>query len=120
MTVKHLGDSYDFPSANREECYGGDINFYIQWEQHLMYACPSAYRAPKAMKFGDFLEQMLRPDYHAHPDTAKLDFSKLEWQRDQQPWQPDLDKSIEDNGIGHMDYLQFKSPELPGMHGVGN
>ena len=22
MTVKHLGDSYDFPSANREEAYG--------------------------------------------------------------------------------------------------
>ena len=120
MTVKHLGDSYDFPSENREERYGGDINFYIQWEQHLMYACPSAYRAPKAMKLGDFLEQMLRPDYHQHPDTAKLDFAKLEWKHDQKPWQPDLEKSLEENGIGHMDYLQFKSPDLPGMHGVGN
>ena len=40
MTVAHLGESYDYPSANREERYGGDINFYIQWERHLMYACP--------------------------------------------------------------------------------
>ena len=73
-----------------------------------------------AEQFGDFLEQMLRPDYHQHPDTAKLDFSKLEWQFNQSPWEPDLEKTIDENGIGHMDYLQSKSPDLPGMHGVGN
>jgi len=120
MANPHLGDSYDFPSNNRVEGYGGDINFYIQWEQHLLFACPSAYRAPLNMKFGDFLEQMWRPDFHAHPDTEKLDFSTLVWQFNQQPWEADLDKTIEENGIGHMDYLQFKSPGLEGMHGVGN
>ena len=29
MTVQHLGESYEFKSENREERYGGDINFYI-------------------------------------------------------------------------------------------
>ena len=120
MTVTNLGESYDFPSANREERYGGDINFYIQWEQHLLYACPSAYRAPVDMVLRDFLENMLRPDYAAHPDTAKVDFEKCEWKFDQKPWQPDLDKTLQENGIGHMDYLQFRSPGLAGMHGVGN
>jgi phenol hydroxylase P4 protein len=120
MTVKHLGDSYDFPSANRAECYGGDINFYILWEQHLMYACPSAYRAPVDMTFRDFLEGLLRPDYAAHPDSVALDFDICVWQLDKQPWQPDLEKSFKDNGIGHMSFLQFRSPGLPGLHGVGN
>ena len=119
MTVKHLGASYDFPSENREERYGGDINFYIQWERHLMYACPSAYRAPVDMTLRDFLENMLRPDYASHPDTEKLDFDQCEWQFDQEPWQPDLDKSLKDNGVGHMAYLQFRSPGLEGLHGVG-
>ncbi len=120
MTVKHLGDSYDYASANAVEHYGGDINFYIQWERHLLFACPLAYRAPLDMRFGDFLETMLRPDYHAHPDATTLDFSRCVWQRDQQPWQPDLTASLRENGIGHMDYLQFRSPGLEGMHGVGN
>lgn len=120
MAVKHLGDSYAFPSANAVEHYGGDINFYIQWQQHLLYACPSAYRAPPAMIFGEFLEQLFRPDYHAHPDTARLDFSQCVWLRDQLPWQPDLSMSLAANGIGHMSYLQFRSPGLEGMHGVGN
>ena len=72
------------------------------------------------MKLRDFLEGMLRADYAAHPDTEKLDFDQCEWQFDQQPWQPDLDKSLKENGIGHMAYLQFRSPGLDGMHGVGN
>lgn len=119
MAVTHLGESYEFESKNRAEAYGGDINFYIQWERHLMFACPSAYRAPVNMKLRDFLEQLLRPDFAAHPDTAKLDFDECEWKRDQQAWQPDLEKTLEENGIGHMDYLQFRSPALDGMHGTG-
>lgn len=120
MTVVHLGSSYDFPSANRVEGYGDDINFYIQWDRHLLYACPLAYRAPLDMKFRDFLENLLRPDYHAHPDTAQLDFDCCTWRLDQRPWQPDLERSLAENGIGHMSYVEFHSPGLTGMHGVGN
>ena len=119
MTVRHLGESYDFLSANREERYGGDINFYIQWERHLLYACPLAYRAPPGMVLRDFLENLLRPDYQAHPDTSALDFGTCIWQHDQQPWQPDLDRTLADNGIGHMSFVQFRAPGLDGLNGVG-
>ena len=120
MAIPHLGDSYDFPSANREERYGGDINFYIQWQRHLLFACPSAYRAPVDMNFREFLENLFRPDYAVHPDTAKLDFDQCVWLHDQKPWQPDFNLSLKDNGIGHMSFVQFSSPGLEGMHGVGN
>ena len=71
------------------------------------------------MTLRDFMEQFFKPDYAAHPDTAKLDLDKLEWKRDQEAWQPDLDKSLKDNGVGHMDYLEIRSPGLAGMHGKG-
>ena len=119
MTVQHLGESYEFLSENREDRYGGDFNFYIQWEKHLLYACPSAYRVPVDMILRDFMEQMFKPDYAAHPDTAKLDIDTLEWERDKKPWQPALDKSFQDNRIGHMTYLQIRSPGLNGMFGTG-
>lgn len=119
MTVKHLGESYDFPSANRAEGYGGDINLYIQWERHLLYACPLAYRAPPTMRLRDFLENLLRPDYQAHPDTKSLDFDTCVWQLDQQSWQPDLERSLADNGVGHMSFVQFRAPGLDGLNGVG-
>jgi phenol hydroxylase P4 protein len=120
MTVKHLGESYEFQSENREDRYGGDFNFYIQWHKHLMFACPSAYRAPVAMKMRDFMEQMFIPDYSQHPDTAKLDIENIEWQLDHNDWRPDLDKSFAENGVGHMSYLCIRSPGLEGMHGAGN
>lgn len=119
MEVRHLGPAYQYPSENRVEAYGGDINFYVRWTRHLMYACPAAYRAPVAIALGDFLEQMLRPDYAAHPDTIHLDFSRCIWRLDRAPWQPDFGKSLAENGIGHMSYLEFDSPGLDGLHGHG-
>ncbi|MGR8918305.1 MAG: phenol hydroxylase subunit P4 [Gammaproteobacteria bacterium] len=119
MTVKHLGESYDFPSANRVEGYGGDINFYIRWERHMLFACPSAYRAPVDMSWRDFCEGLARPDYAAHPDAAKLDFEACEWVKDDEPWQPEFDKSLKENGVDHMCYVSFRSPGLEGMLGCG-
>ena len=119
MSTKHLGPAYEYLSANRIEQYGGDINFYVRWEKHLMFACPAAYRAPPALRLGDFLEQMLKPDYLAHPDCARLDFAHCTWKLDKAPWQPDFDKSIFDNGIGHMSYIEFYAPGLDGLHGIG-
>jgi phenol/toluene 2-monooxygenase (NADH) P4/A4 len=120
MSVKHLGDSYEFCSENRIERYGGDINIYIRWERHLLYACPAAYRVPPEMKLRDFLEQMFRPDHAAHPDTEKLDFARCHWRLDRSVWQADLDKSLGENGIGHMSYIEFSSPGLDGLHVMGN
>ncbi len=119
MSTKHLGPAYEYLSANRIEQYGGDINFYVRWEKHLMFACPSAYRAPTAMRFSDFLEQLLKPDYAAHPESVKLDFARCVWKLEKAPWQPDFDKSIADNGIGHMSYIEFNAPGLDGLHGIG-
>ena len=119
MTVKHLGERYDYPSENRAERYGGDFNIYVRWARHLLYACPSAYRVPAAMPLREFLEQVLRPDYAAHPDTAKLDFARCTWKLDQAEWQPDLERTLAGNGVGHMSYIEFVSPDLDGLHGHG-
>ena len=119
MATAAIG-KYEFESKNDEKHYGGDFQFYIKWDDHLLHACPSAYRAPWAMTLRDFMEQMYKPDHMAHPDTAQLDIDKIQWRRDQQPWSPDLDKSFKDNGMEHMDFLEFSAPGLVGMHGAGN
>ncbi len=119
MTVKAASTNYEFASPNRMENYGGDINLYVRWEEHLMFACPSAYRAPIDMKLRDFLEQFVRADYSQHPEAAAIDWSKAEWHLDEKSWQPDLDKSLAENGVEHMAYMCFRTPGLTGLHGVG-
>lgn len=120
MTVKHLGASYDFPSANRAENYGGDWNIYIYWYDHQIYACPAAYRLPPSMPFRKFLDEMFKADYARHPETSKIEWDKAEWEYEGKPWKPKLDGSLADNGLEHMSYLKFRTPGLKGMHGVGN
>ncbi len=120
MAVKFIGDSYEFPSADREENFGGDIGIFILWEQHLMFTCPSAYRVPTAMPIKDFLETLFKLDYAQHPDTAKIDWDNAEWKLDEEAWTPDLDKSFADNGVGHHSFMRLRTPGLEGLHGVGN
>ncbi|HEB27337.1 MAG TPA: phenol hydroxylase [Porticoccus sp.] len=120
MSVKFIGDSYEFECRNREENYGGDINIYVVWDQHLMYATPATYRIPKDMVLRDFLEQVFMPDNAQHPDTEKVNWDNAVWEFYDQPWTPDLDKSFENNSVGHQSFLRFKTPGLEGLHGVGN
>lgn len=119
MPVKSIGP-YQFPAANREENYGGDWNIYVDWAQHLMFTCPNAYRIPPDMRLRDFLEQVMRPEVAAHPDTAQLDFARVEWTYEGKPWQPDLDLTLRENGLRHMAFLRFRSPGLDGLDGTGN
>ena len=120
MPVKFVGDSYEFPCANRVENYGGDINIYVVWDHHLIYCAPNTYRLPPDMKFRDFLEQVFAPDYSQHPDTEKVDWDDGVWQLENEPWEPDLDKSFSENGITHNSFIRVTTPGLEGMHGVGN
>ena len=120
MAVKFVGESYDFPPANMVENYNGIMNVYVVWDHHLMYCAPNAYPTPANITFRDFVEQMLRPDYRHHPDAEKADFESAEWQMENEPWTPDFDKTLEENGIAHCSFIRVKTPGLEGMHGVGN
>lgn len=118
MAVVSIG-LYDFPPADRVENYGGDINLYCCWEQHLLIPCPAAYRLPPTITLRDFLTQMFAPDHAHHPEFARVDFAAVEWTLDGKPWQPALDRSLADNGVTHMSYLSFRSPGLEGFNRDG-
>lgn len=118
MGMITIGD-YDFPAADRVENYGGDINLYCCWEHHLLVPCPAAYRVAPDITLRAFLEEMFKPDHDHHPEIGQLDLAKLRWTMDSKPWQPDLDKSLRDNGVTHMTYLSFYQPGLDGVGGSG-
>ena len=81
--------------------------------------CPAAYRVAPDLTLRDFIEQMFKPDHDHHPEIVALDLTQLRWTLDSQPWQPQLDKSLRDNGVTHMSYLSFYQPGLDGFNGNG-
>ena len=47
----------------------------------------------------------------------QIDWDRAEWFKSGQPWTPDHDKSLAENGLGHKDVIRFRTPGLTGFQG---
>ena len=66
------------------------------------------------------VENVLPGIYGYHPDFARIDWRRVEWLRGGVPWEPDLDRTLEENGLGHKDVIRFRTPGLDGIGGSGS
>lgn len=85
---------------------------YVCWDRHLLFATPFLIVVEPGMKLGDMLQNVVKPLMQADPDSAAVDFTQAEWQKGEQPWTPDFDASLADNGIAHKQQLRFCTPGL--------
>ncbi|THF60372.1 phenol hydroxylase subunit P4 [Pseudothauera rhizosphaerae] len=99
--------------------YHGNQILYMCWDGHLMLAAPFSLLVSPEMKFGDVLTGMVAPILQVHPDAAHINWAEARWEKDDEPWTPDPEKSIRDNGLHHKDFLRFSTPGLKGYRGLG-
>jgi phenol hydroxylase P4 protein len=116
MPVTALKD-YPLRVADSVDKFHGNYLINVGWDQHLMFCAPFAWPLPPSMRFGDLVEGPMQGSFGAHPDFAKIDWSKVEWLKSGKPWVPDFEKSIEENGLYHKDSLRFRTPGLNGING---
>ncbi|GEO00845.1 phenol hydroxylase [Novosphingobium sediminis] len=119
MAVNALKD-YPLRVMDGVDKYRGDWLINVGWDQHLMFCAPFMWPLPPAMRFGDLVEKIMPASFGAHPDFARIDWSKVEWLKSGKPWTPDFEKSIEENGLYHKDSLRFRTPGLNGIKGSGS
>lgn len=108
---------YEFPAADTQDKFHGAQLLYIGWEDHLMFCSPFALPFPPGTRFGDIVSNVLPGVFGYHPDFAQIDWAKTEWFKSSQPWTPDFDKSLADNGLKHKDVIRFRTPGLTGIKG---
>ena len=113
MAVKALYD-YQYPAADTQDKFHGNQLLYVGWDDHLMFCAPFAYCLPPSTKFSELVEKHLPFSYSRHPDWAKIDFSKVVWLKSGQPWQPDMNKTLAEQGINQKDPLRRQTPGLNG------
>jgi phenol hydroxylase P4 protein len=113
MAVTAIG-KYDFTSADSVDKFPAPI-LYAGWENHLMFCAPFAWPVPPTMRFGDLFTTLFAYSFGTHPEFAKIDWGRAEWSRSGKPWQPDYDKSVEENGLMHKDVIRFRTPGLTGI-----
>ena len=88
----------------------------IGWDRHLMYATPMCIPVPPQMPFGALVTDVLPGLYGQHPDFSGIDWKTVEWLRSGEPFEPEMEKSLTDNGIGHKALVRFRTPGLEGLY----
>lgn len=116
MPVAAIKEYVGVPRDSADRFHGAQL-LYVGWEDHLMFCAPFCFPFPPVMPFRDLIEKVLPSAYGYHPDWAKIYWSKAQWLKSGKPWQPDLDKSLADNGLRHKDVLRLRTPGLTGIQG---
>jgi phenol hydroxylase P4 protein len=99
-------------SRDRVENYHGKQLVYLSWDHHMLCAAPFMFCVEPQMTFGDLVRGPLAALLQSDPDSASVDWDKVEWQKTGQRWTPDFARSIADNGIGHKEQVRFRTPGL--------
>ena len=111
---------YRFASRDALENYHGRQLLYIHWEQHRMFSRPFVLALAPATLFADIVQTHIAGCYSYHPDFALIDWAAVVWRNGSTVFQPDAQRSLADNGIGHKDLIRFTTPGLDGRAGRGN
>lgn len=104
--------SYTGEARESADKYGDSQLIYVSWDHHLLFAAPFLFCLPKAMRFQELLKGPLAMILSPDPDSSGIDWSVVQWRKGTEPFHPELDKSLADNGIRHKDQLRFATPGL--------
>ncbi|HEX2912096.1 MAG TPA: phenol hydroxylase subunit P4 [Chloroflexia bacterium] len=108
MSVVAYKPGYEFAARDRAEVFGDDMLVHVHWLGNLFFCAAAAFRAPKAMTFGDFKANMLQGLFGADPDYATLTPENTRWLLGDTPIQPRDDQSLADLGLTHKGLLKFE------------
>jgi phenol hydroxylase P4 protein len=100
-----------------EKNFHGNRIIYVHWEEHLSFCSAIAFPLPPAMPFGALVEAVIKPHYAAHPDAEKIDWSAVTWEIDGVKVTPNMEKSLDENGLRHKSLIRFWTPGLNGFKG---
>jgi len=118
MSVNALYD-YKFEPKDKVENFNGMQLLYVLWPDHLMFCAPFALLVHPEMSFKALVEDIVKPATASHPESAKADFLNARWLLNDEPFTPDANASLKDNGIDHKSMLTVTTPSLKGIAGTG-
>ena len=114
MPVKAISD-YQFEAKDLEQNFHGNRVVYVGWDHHLFFCAPIAFPLPPDMPFAALIGDVLPGVFGAHPQYAAIDWDRVEWKLDGGDFQPDMQASLDANGVGHKSVLRMRTPDQPGL-----
>lgn len=115
ITKDYMGDRRD-----RVENFHGNQLVYLGWDDHLMFCSPVAVALPPDMPFRKLIEETIPGAYDKHPDFERIDWEQVQWHLNGESFNPQLDKSLIEQGIDHKSIIRMATPGLVGIKGSGS
>lgn len=119
MAVTAIGE-YPVLPRDVKENFHGNIMVIVGWDKHLMISSPMAFPLPPDMPFGALVKEVMPAAFAAHPEWELIDWATVTWLLNGEAFTPDMDKSLEENGIDHKSVIRFQTPGLNGIKGSGS
>ncbi|MDD3517311.1 MAG: phenol hydroxylase subunit P4 [Chromatiales bacterium] len=120
MPVKAIRENYAFEPKDVEKNFHGNRIVYVGWDHHLMFCAPVAFPLPPDMPFGALVEQVIPGAFGMHPDFPQIQWNAVQWRLDGEPFTPDMQKSLDANGVRHKSVVRMFTPGLNGIGGSGS
>lgn len=115
MAVKSAGP-YEFPPQDTVDKFPAPL-LYVGWDDHKMFCAPHCIPVPPDTPFGEWVKSALPGIYGAHPDFEKIRWDEVQWFSSGKPFEPDMARSMAENGLGHKSAIRFRTPGLTGLSG---
>lgn len=106
MAVKAMYE-YNWPSRSRAELYGDAQLVHVWWNGNPYFVAASTFPFPKAMPFGALVNEVLKGFFSADPDFRPEMLDNASWKIDHVAVTPDMEASLEANGVGHKSLVEF-------------
>lgn len=119
MPVNAITPDYQGEVLDKQENFNGNQVVYVGWDHHLMFCAAFAYPVPPEMPFKALINDVMPEAFSLHEEFAQVNWETAEWLLDGQPFIPQMDVSLKDQGIGHKSLLRFQTPELKGFQNAG-
>ena len=120
MAVAAITEDYTGEVLDRVENFHGNQVLYLGWDHHTMMCAPVAFPVPPDMPFSKVLEELIPGAYSLHPEFGEIDWDKAQWHLNGEPFSPERDATLSEQGIDHKSILRFATPGLDGIKGSGS
>ena len=84
-----------------------------------MFCAPLALAVPPDMTFGKLREETMPGVFGLHPEFEQIKWSEVEWHLNGEPFTPQEDKPLTEQGIDHKSIIRMTTSGLDGIKGCG-
>lgn len=120
MAVAAIIPDYTGERRDRVENFHGNQVVYVGWDHHLMFCSPVAFAVPPETPFGKLQDEIIPGAFSLHPDFGEIDWDSVEWHLNGEPFTPDREKSLAEQGVDHKSIIRMATPGLNGINGSGS